>query len=253
MRNTVERFDETVENYLKFRPSYPEEVYTLLTKQFGLNPKKMIADIGSGTGFLSKLFLDHGYEVYGVEPNQAMRQAAEKYLANHPNFHSISGLAEATELKDESVDWILVGTAFHWFDVVKTKIEFKRILKSPGFCCIVWNVRNQKESALIQAYENLILTFSNDYQKSRAQEFDQTIVDDFFSPYEMHTASYVNKQLFDWDGFKGRLLSTSYSLRENDPKYLDMINGLKQIFDKYESNGQIEFLYDTKMYYGQLK
>lgn len=253
MRNTVERFDETVENYLKYRPSYPEEVYTLLNKQFDLSAGKMIADIGSGTGFLSKLFLDHGYTVYGVEPNQVMRHAAEKYLANNPNFHSINGLAEETGLKNESMDWIMVGTAFHWFDNEKTKIEFKRILKSPGFCCIVWNVRNQKESALIRDYENLILTFSNDYQKSRAQEFDQTIVDDFFSPYEMHAASFVNKQLFDWEGLKGRLLSTSYSLRESDPKYPDMINELKHIFDKYESNGQIEFLYDTKMYYGQLK
>jgi SAM-dependent methyltransferase len=253
MRNTVERFNETVENYLKYRPSYPEEVYSLLARQYDLSPEKVIADIGSGTGFLSKLFLDHGYTVYGVEPNQAMRHAAERYLSNNSNFYSINGLAEKTELKNESIDWVIVGTAFHWFDIEKTKIEFKRILKSPGFCCVIWNVRNKKESALIQDYENLILTFSNDYKESRAQEFDQTIVNDFFSPYEMYAASFVNKQIFDWEGLKGRLLSTSYSLRESDSRYADMINELRYIFDKHESNGKIEFLYDTKMYYGQLK
>jgi len=252
-QNTVNRFDETVENYLQYRPSYPEEVYTLLSHQFDFSHEKMIADIGSGTGFLSKLFLDHGHTVYGVEPNQAMRMAAEKYLANYSNFHSINGLAELTTLQDESVDWVVVGTAFHWFDIKKTKIEFKRILKSSGFCCVVWNVRNQKESPLLQEYENLILNFSNDYKKSRAQEFDQTIVDNFFHPYEMYVASFANKQFFNWEGFKGRLLSTSYSLRENDDKYADMINALKKIFDQYQSNGRVEFLYETKMYYGQLK
>lgn len=253
MRNTVQRFDETVEDYLKYRPSYPEEVYSLLVKQFHLTPEKIIADVGSGTGFLSELFLKHGHSLYGVEPNQAMRKGAEKYLVANHNFHSINGHAENTTLTNESIDWIIVGTAFHWFDVKKTKIEFKRILKSPGFCLLVWNVRNKKQSALLQDYEKLILTYSNDYQQSRAQEFDQTIVEDFFHPYEMKTASLVNKQQFSWDGLKGRLLSTSYSLRENDLKYQDMLDELKQIFDRHQSNGVVEFLYETKMYYGQMK
>ncbi|OGT43783.1 MAG: hypothetical protein A3F42_01115 [Gammaproteobacteria bacterium RIFCSPHIGHO2_12_FULL_37_34] len=253
MPNTVQRFNETVQDYLKYRPSYPKEVYSLLVKQFDLTPEKIIADVGSGTGFLSKLFLEHGHSVYGVEPNQGMRKAAEKYLLENQNFHSINGLAEATTLDNESINWIVVGTAFHWFDVKKIRIEFKRILKSPGFCLVVWNVRNKKQSVLLQDYENLILTFSNDYQQSRAQEFDQTIVKDFFHPFEMKTASFIHKQQFSWDGLKGRLLSTSYSLRENDPKYQDMIDELKQIFDRHQSNGLVEFLYDTKMYYGQMK
>lgn len=253
MRDSVQRFDKTVEDYLKYRPSYPEDIYSLLVNQFDLTPEKVIADIGSGTGFLAKLFLSHGHAVYGVEPNQAMRKAAEIYLNENLNFHSLNGLAEATTLDDESIDWIVVGTAFHWFDVKKTKIEFKRILKSPGFCLVVWNVRNTKQSVLLQDYENLILTYSNDYNKSRAHEFEQTIVEDFFYPFEMKTATFVNKQQFSWDGLKGRLLSTSYSLRDDDPKYHDMIDELKIIFDRHQSNELVEFLYDTKMYYGQMK
>lgn len=253
MNDTVRRFDKTIENYLKYRPSYPQEVYSLLVKQFDLKPDQIIADIGSGTGFLSILFLEHGHCVYGVEPNKKMRAAAEKYLSTNQNFHSINGFAEATTLANASIDWITVGTAFHWFDMQKTKTEFKRILKSPGFCLLVWNVRNKKQSALLQDYEQLLLTFSNDYQQSRAQEFEQTVVDNFFYPYKMHTASFENKQQFSWDGLKGRLLSTSYSLRENDPGYQRMINGLKKIFDQYQYNGLVEFLYETKMYYGQMK
>ena len=253
MRNTVQRFDKTVENYLKYRPSYPKEVYSWLAKQFDLKSKKTIADIGSGTGFLSKLFLEQNHTVYCIEPNQTMRMAAEEYLAGYPNFYSIDGLAETTRLDAESVDWVIAGTAFHWFDSEKSKIEFKRILRTPGFCCLVWNVRNKEQSALLQDYENLILTYSADYQQSSAQTFDQTISSDFFNPYDMQTASFDNKQQFDWDGLKGRLLSTSYSLKENDSRYQNMMDGLRKIFDQYQSNGLVDFLYDTKMYYGRLK
>ena len=243
--------NETVESYLKYRPSYPEEVYSLLVKQFNLAPDKVIADIGSGTSFLSKLFLAHSHTVYGVEPNSTMRMAAEKYLSLDQNFYSVNGLAEATTLGNEAIDWVIVGTAFHWFDAKKTKSEFKRILKSPGFCLLVWNVRNKQQSAFLQDYEDLILCFSKDYQHSPAQAFNQAVVEDFF--IEMQTASLVNKQKFSWEGLQGRLLSTSYSLRENDFKYSSMMNELKQIFDRHQSNGFVEFLYATKMYYGQMK
>lgn len=95
----IEPFTKTVQNYLKYRPSYPKEIVDLLVNECGLNKKSVIADIGSGTGFLAKLFLDAGNTVYGVEPNQAMREAGEAYLAHYPHFHSISGTAETTHLE----------------------------------------------------------------------------------------------------------------------------------------------------------
>lgn len=127
MSNTVERFDATVENYFKYRPSYPAKVYAYLAQHCSLTADKIIADIGSGTGFLTKLFLAQGNTVSGVEPNRSMREVAEDYLAEFTKFRSINGLAEVTTLDNESVDWVTVGTAFHWFDVEKTKAEFKRI------------------------------------------------------------------------------------------------------------------------------
>lgn len=247
------RFTETVENYIKYRPSYPPEIYSFLVKNCGLTPEKVIADIGSGTGFLSRLFLDHGHTVYGVEPNSAMRTAGEKYLSPYPRFHSIDGQAEASALNSESVDWVTAGTAFHWFDPEKSKIEFKRILKSPGFVLLIWNVRKKQESALLQDYENLILTYSKDYQDSAAQKFNRTAAEDFFKPYPMEMASFPNNQQFDWQGFKGRLLSTSYSLRETDPQYEKMLHDLGEIFEHHQQNGRVNFLYDTKLYYGQMK
>lgn len=252
MKQATERFTETVQDYMKYRPSYPVEVVQLLVNECGLTKDKIIADVGSGTGFLAKLFLDYGNTVYGVEPNEAMRLAAENYLASYLKFHSVNATAEATTLLDNSVDFITVGTAFHWFDQEKTKLEFKRILKSSGWVLLVWNVRNVRQSELLRDYEKLILTYGKDYQKSRAQEFDNTVGEEFFSPHEMKIQSFSNSQQFNWEGLKGRLLSTSYSLRPGDSRYEEMMHELKLIFDRHQQNGLVDFLYDTKLYYGRL-
>jgi SAM-dependent methyltransferase len=252
MKQPTERFTDTVQDYIKYRPSYPIEVLKLLIDECGLTNKHIIADIGSGTGFLSKLFLDHGNTVYGVEPNASMRLAAEEYLAAYPHFHSINSTAEATSLLDESIDFITAGTAFHWFDAEKAKHEFKRVLKPSGWVVLVWNVRNIQQSSLLRDYETLLLTYCEDYPHSRAQEFEKAVGESFFSPYEMKTCSFVNRQQFNWEGFKGRLLSASYSLRPGDRQYEAMLHELRQIFDRHQQNDQIDFLYETKVYYGHL-
>lgn len=256
MASPTERFTLTVQNYLKCRPSYPKEIITLLSKECGLTKEHRIADIGSGTGLLTKLFLDHGNVVYGVEPNQAMREAGEAFLKHYPNFHSIAGRAEATPLPDKSVDFITVGTAFHWFEPGPTKIEFRRILKSPGHVALIWNVRDVARSKLLVEYEQLVINYGKDYINSKAQtydvlSFDESPIVEFFQPYKMHLANLEQRQYFDWQGLQGRLLSASYSLREGDPRYEEMIQALRTIFDRYQHNNQVEFLYATKIYYGQ--
>lgn len=252
MQNFSDRFTATIENYLHYRPSYPKEVLQLAIDRCNLKKDDIIADIGSGTGFLSKLFLEHGNSVFGVEPNEAMRHAAQQYLKSYAHFHNIDGNAENTTLKNHSIDFITAGTSFHWFDATKAKIEFQRILRSQGWVLLVWNVRDIKHSKLVNEYENLILKFGKDYKNSRAQEFDKTAVSDFFAPNHMHTASFKNTQLFNWEGFKGRLLSASYSLREGESGYEDMLKALHLIFDHYQQNNMIEFLYETKVFYGQI-
>lgn len=253
MHNSINRFTQTVQDYIKYRPSYPTEVLETLIEDCGLTRNSIIADIGSGTGLLSKLFLDYGNTVYGVEPNQAMRKAGEEYLKQYSNFISVDGTAESTNLKDKSIDIITVGTAFHWFDPEKTQVEFKRILKNHGWVLLVWNVRDVERSTLIRDYEKLILKYGTDYRESSASKFDKTALDTFFSPNEIKTQSFTNSQKFDWEGLKGRLLSTSYSLRPDDKQYDNMLSDLKDIFDRYQKNGKVEFLYSTKLHYVNIK
>lgn len=127
MKNT-ERFNNRVDNYTLYRPHYPKEIIPFLKKEIGLTEHSLIADIGSGTGISSEIFLDNGNMVYAVEPNIEMREAAEKMHKFDKNFISINASAEKTSLKDNSIDVIIAGQAFHWFDKTLAKNEFKRIV-----------------------------------------------------------------------------------------------------------------------------
>ncbi|MDQ3749378.1 MAG: class I SAM-dependent methyltransferase, partial [Acidobacteriota bacterium] len=103
MVDSIERFSNRVENYVKYRPSYPKEVLDLFTAEMNLQKDSVIADIGAGTGISAKLFLENGNQVFGVEPNETMRKAAEEFLKDFSNFKSINGTAENTSLENESV------------------------------------------------------------------------------------------------------------------------------------------------------
>src|SRR6188768_41148 len=116
MTDSVERFSDRVANYIKYRPDYPREVLTYLAENCGLTHETVIADIGCGTGISSALFLENCNQVFGVEPNDAMRNAAIECLAAFPDFTPVNGTSGATTLPDNAVDMIVAAQAFHWFE-----------------------------------------------------------------------------------------------------------------------------------------
>ena len=130
--DVADRFSDRVDNYVKYRPHYPKEIISILKEEKLLNEKSVIADIGAGTGILSKPFLENGNEVMGVEPNIQMMEAAKKYLKKYSKFTPVLATAENIPMADNSVDLIVIGQALHWFDLSKARIEFRRILKENG-------------------------------------------------------------------------------------------------------------------------
>ena len=124
------RFSSRVENYIKYRPKYPQEIIKYLKEKQILHDNSIVADIGSGTGILSEIFLKNGNLVYGIEPNAEMRNAGEVFLKKYSKFISKEGSAESTGLSELSVDIITAGQAFHWFNLEQTRKEFLRILNS---------------------------------------------------------------------------------------------------------------------------
>jgi ubiquinone/menaquinone biosynthesis C-methylase UbiE len=250
--NPTQRFSSRVENYIKFRPRYPVAVVDLLQSECALTPNSTIADIGSGTGILTELLLQNGNPVFGVEPNKEMREAAERMLSNYPTFRSIAATAEATTLAGHSVDLITAGQAFHWFERNETRGEFVRILKPGGWVALTWNDRNISNRPFFKAYENLLVTYGTDYDAVGAKHVDDKIVGDFFAPVSFKRAQFPNQQEFDFEGLKGRLLSSSYAPEAEHPNHAPMLESLRTIFDQYQSGGKVVFEYDTTVYYGQL-
>jgi ubiquinone/menaquinone biosynthesis C-methylase UbiE len=156
------RFSDRVGNYAKYRPSYPPELVPFLEQAIGLDKSRQIADIGSGTGIFTEILLLKGCRVTGVEPNAAMRRAAEAQLGGYERFYSQDGRAEQTGLEDHSMDLITVAQAFHWMEVEATRREFMRILKPGGHILLIWNLRLQ-HTPFLQAYETLVREIGRNY------------------------------------------------------------------------------------------
>ena len=251
MSESVERFTSRVETYAKYRPGYPEEIIDLLKRECGLTQDSIVADIGSGTGKSSEPFLAHGIVVFGVEPNAAMRDVAERLFRDEPLFRSINGSAESTTLPDSSVDLITAGQAFHWFDLLKTRPEWVRILRPGGWAVLIWNSRQLQTTPFLHDYEKLLLEFGTDYKDIRHEKAEAGI-QSFFAPETFTFSSFSNRQVFDFDGLEGRVRSSSYTPEPNHPKFEPMMRQLKSIFDKHQENGYVKFDYETRVFYGRL-
>lgn len=250
--NSTTRFSNRAENYVKYRPGYPEEIISWLQTNYVLPVSSTIADIGSGTGISSELFLKKGYSVTGVEPNAAMREMSEQLLEDYSNFEAIDGTAEHTTLADQSIDVIVAGQAFHWFDVDKTKTEFLRILKPEGLVILIWNER-LTISAFEEEYDKLIIKHGKDYVKVDHRNINTENIEAFFFPQKCSLQIFSNQQVFDFEGLKGRLLSSSYMPAEVDEGYTAMMDDLQLLFKKYNSNNTIPIHYSTKLYSGVFK
>lgn len=253
-KESLHRFSGRVDNYVKYRPHYPGDVYDFLESAGVLIKGEVVADIGSGTGFSSEPLLRRGYTVYGVEPNQAMREAGEHLLAAFPLFTSIEGTAESTQLDNSSVNTILAGQAFHWFDPDLSRAEFRRILKPGGYAVLMWNDRRTDTTDFLKVYEDFLQLFGTDYKEvNHKRTQDEKIFNAFFGAGNYKTKSFYNYQDVDFAGLKGRVLSSSYMPAEGHPDYDFMVYTLKKIFMRYQENGKVRLDYDTRIYYGQLK
>lgn len=249
--DATSRFSRTVENYVRYRPGYPEALLQFLQNALEMSAEKIVADIGSGTGKSTELFLKNGNLTYAVEPNADMRRAAEELLQAFPNFKSINGTAEATTLPNACVDFIVAGTAFHWFEQEATRREFQRILKPDGWILLMWNVRKNEQAPFMSEYENFLIEHSADYGVVRDVYHDTAGFDAFFGNQNWKQENFDNSQTFDFEGLVGRYLSSSYAFPENHPNFADAKAALGVLFDKYQENGKVTFWYNTALYYGK--
>jgi len=240
-----------VGNYVRYRPAYPSAVLDLLTSDCGLTAASVIADIASGTGIFTRMLLENGNRVFGVEPNAEMRNAGEEFLRAYPHFTSVAGTAEATTLADHSVDFVTAAQAAHWFDPEKARRESIRICRRGGWTVLLWNERRTGSTPFLRAYEQMLVEYGTDYQDVRSERTTEQI-ETFFAPSRYKVRTFDYRQDFDYPALEGRLLSSSYTPQAGDAQYAPMLRELRRLFDAYQINDRVTFAYDTRVYYGQL-
>jgi SAM-dependent methyltransferase len=246
-----ERFSNRVADYTRYRPHYPDDVALTLAKVTELTAGAKVADIGSGTGISSELLLRHGYEVFAVEPNRAMREEAARLLRGKSGFHSVEGTAEATTLLDASVDLVTAGQAFHWFDPSSARREFARILRPPRWVAVFWNSRLTEETPFLRDYEAMLQEFGTDYREINHQNVGPQKLRAFFGG-DYTTFSFPNEQIFDYEGLQGRLLSSSYAPAAGHPGHEPMLRRAREIFATHQEAGRVRFLYRTELHVGSI-
>lgn len=252
VKDATQRFSSRVDNYVRYRPGYPREIIELLSRECGLAANSVIADVASGTGIFTRLLLENGNRVFGIEPNAEMRRAGEQLLADYPQFSSVAGTAEATTLPEGSMDFVTAAQAAHWFDREKARREFVRILKPKGWTVLVWNERQTESTAFLRDYEELLLNYGTDYQEVRHERTTAEIAD-FFAPSAFQLRTLEMNQECDYPALEGRLLSSSYTPSPDHPNHQPMLGELRRIFDRHQQSGRVFLKYDTRVFYGQLR
>ncbi len=246
MKTSIAHFSDRVADYIKYRPKYPPQIIDILQSELGLNDEFVIADIGSGTGTSSELFLKNSNRVFAVEPNDEMRTAAESLFTDNTNFISINGRAENTNLEQASIDLIFCGQSFHWFDKQAAKSEFDRILKPGGSLAFAWNQRDDSGN-FHRGYEQILQENIHEYRNNRHRNPEEEIKA-FFAPKKMYKTHLTNSQTFDLQGLKGRLQSSSYCPKSGE-EHENLMKKIEDLFHKFAIGNTIQFDYITNIYW----
>ena len=248
-QDSTERFTHRVDAYQRYRPGYPEPLFEALVEIGGLGKGARVADLGAGTGLFCEQLLNRGLEVFAVEPNEAMRTAAETRLGNQPGFHAVAASAETTSLEAASVELVSAAQALHWFHGEAALDEMHRILVPEGQVALVWNRRDTRQP-FQQAYDGMLRELLPEYNQVNHMNLTAADLEMYFVPGQMQLLQFANPQRLDFTSLLGRLRSTSYCPPENTPDYIALVNELLALFDRHAHEGQVVFDYDTHLYLG---
>jgi SAM-dependent methyltransferase len=249
MKSPTERFSDRVENYAKYRPDYPGAMLQYLVKSVPAPAR--VADIGAGTGILTGQLLEAGYEVFAVEPNGPMAEAAERELGRRSSFHSVPGTAEATTLESGSVDLVTCAQSFHWFDREKARFEFNRILRAGAPVAIIWNERLVDASDFQGEYEAILRRLAPEYPKVVHRQVTRDQIQAFFGSRQVQLFTFPHFQLLDREAFLGRVLSSSFVPNVGQPGHMEVMSAIAGLFDRGQTNGRVRMEYETRLYWGR--
>ena len=238
----LKRFSSRAGDYQN-RPGYAPELLDYLRETYGLAPSYNVADVGAGTGFLTRVLLQSGCRVHAVEPNAEMRAVAEAELGGDPNFISVPGQAEHLPLADASMD------ALHWFQIEPSRTEFLRVLK-PGGWLAVADIRNfEGANDLERAIEEVCQRYYVSIGKA-AEPPDRVVR--LFEGMEMRTARFAHSYQYGRENFIRGFLNSSLAPEPGSGGYLQAAAELGAIFAFYAEGGVLSRTLETVVYSARL-
>ena len=236
--------------YSRYRPGYPREIIQILEEETGFNNDWKVADIGSGTGILSGLFIENGNTVYCVEPNYEMQSEALRRYDNLGNHIPVTGTAEHTNLREQSIDLIVAGQSFHWFNTDLAKEEFGRIIRPGGFAALIWNNRSEDEGTFSREYDKICVKYSRNYHGTGSTAITEETFQNFFT-HGYRRYNIQNYRQIDQDGVVGRYLSAIYALKPEDSDYGIAMKSLMDLFRRFQKDGKVTMEYTTEIVIGK--
>ncbi len=247
MDNT-QKFSGKADVYQNARPSYAQELLDFVAQKWGIGEGSQVADIGSGTGILTRQLLGLGARVYAVEPNADMRAKAEELLGEHPNFVSLVGTAEQTTLPDYSVHLVTAAAAFHWFDPERFRQECDRILLPGAPVVLAWN-EARVSSQINFGRERIFKKYCPHFKGFSGGNDKEDKIKRAFFDGKLQERRFSNPLIYDRQTFINRALSASYSLMAKDPEYQDYLAELGDLFDQHAVDGKIVLPQDSVAYF----
>ncbi len=243
---------ERIENYLRYQPGYPKKLLNFLYEEVGFLRESVIADIGSGTGILTRLLLERGSRVVAIESDHQMRDIAERLLNDEfQRFVSLNATAENTTLSDESVNYIVCAHSLNSLNIDKCRDEFFRIIKPSGAVVFLYN-RLDQEEGFLKEHQSLLNQYRVYPEKNFSRELSENEIFRFYASATYNHFSFPNRQSLDFEGARAILLSDSSLPEQGEDGYNDMLEELYNIFERYNQNRKVFINYTTEAYIGVL-
>jgi SAM-dependent methyltransferase len=175
-------FGNVADDYDRARPTYPADAVT-----WAVGPDALcVLDLGAGTGLLTRVGLKLGLDMIAVEPDPGMRHRFDEVT---PGVTALAGSAEEIPLEDASVDAVIVGQAYHWFDPPKALPEIARVLRQGGAFAPIWNFRSLDQDWTKRLDEIMNGGRTPPWSRSKDKDFGP-----LFTPIEERLFGHVTRQ-----------------------------------------------------------
>ena len=243
-------FSTKVADYVASRPDYATALLVTLSERCGLAAGACIADVGAGTGILSRSLLERGFQVIAVEPNEAMRAAAEAALAGRAGYRSVAGSAEAMPLAAGSVDLITAAQAFHWFDPVPARRECLRVLKPHGQVALIWNDRTA-DDPLQSVLDDIAARFGGAKRSAMVAQGERANLEVFFGRAEWEEFAWPHEQQLTEAGMQSLVFSRSYIPARDSAAGREVAAEVSRVFHRFATDKWITIRYATVLVLGR--